>query len=91
MDAYCGIPTPTLVYAGPSSREDFDRLELPATVHDWKPDATTTLIKADGKQWERRCTSKTLGDMGSNSVTVVFQWWDHRIAPAVAQPAQASA
>ena len=78
--AFCAIPLPRLVYAGPKTREEFDRLELPETVHEWKPDSTTTLIKGDGKQWEHRCHSKTLGELGSSSITVIFQWFEYRVA-----------
>lgn len=79
-NAFCAIPLPRLVYAGPQTQEEFDRLELPETVHEWKPDATATLIKCDGKQWEHRCHSKTLGELGSNSVAVIFQWFEYRAA-----------
>lgn len=79
-NAFCAIPLPRLVYVGPQTREEFDRLELPEAVHEWKPDTATTLIKGDGKQWEHRCHSKTLGELGSSSVAVIFQWFEYRVA-----------
>lgn len=75
MQSFCGIATPTLVYAGPPTKEDFDKLACDEMVHDWKPDRTTTLLKADGLEWERRCHSKTVGGSG---VLVIFQWFDER-------------
>lgn len=75
---FCAVPLPHLVYAGPHTREEFDRLALPETVHEWKADTTFTLIKNDGQAWERRCHSKVLGDHSRDSVTVIFQWFDER-------------
>ncbi|MBB3806379.1 hypothetical protein FHR51_002531 [Xanthomonas arboricola] len=77
---FCAAPIPTLVYASPATREEFDRLPLPATQHDWKADSTLALIKGDGQQWQRRCTSKVLGEHARDSVTVIFQWFDERVA-----------
>ncbi|EWC53133.1 hypothetical protein XAR_0573 [Xanthomonas citri pv. glycines str. 8ra] len=74
------MPAPTLVYASPATREEFDRISLPATQHEWKADSTLTLIKGDGQRWQRRCTSKVLGEHARDSVTVIFQWFDERVA-----------
>lgn len=77
--AFCAIPTPRLVYASPATKEEFDRLQIQETVHDWLPCRTTALVKNDEQQWERRCHSKTLGDFG-DGVTVIFQWFDERVS-----------
>lgn len=74
-NSFCGIPTPTLVYAGPQTKAEFDALALPGDVHDWKPDEVQTLIRNDGRQWEHRCHSKVLE---ANGVMVIFQWFDRR-------------
>lgn len=78
--SFCTIPLPQLVYASPRTREEFDRLELPETVHEWVPDKTTTIIEGDGNQWEHRCHSKHLGELGTTSVSVIFQWFEYRVA-----------
>lgn len=70
----CCVATPTLVYAWPASRTEFDKIAIPETVHAWKPCSTTTLVKNDGRQWERRVHSKTV----NGPVMVVFQWFDER-------------
>lgn len=89
-NSFCAIPLPQLVYAGPRTREEFDLLELPETVHDWKPDPTTTLLKGDGKLWEHRCHSKALGELGGpGAVEVIFQWFEYRVAEP--EPSQAAA
>lgn len=86
MRSFCAIPTPRLVYAGPQTREEFDRLELPEQVHEWKADPTTTLLKNDGQQWEHRCHSKTLGEFGTPGVVaVIFQWFEYRVAEGGAE------
>lgn len=88
QDAFCGVPLPNLVYIGPGTREEFDRINLPATVHGWLPDDFHTRMQRDGRAYERRCTSKTLGELGNrDGVAVIFQWFDFRVAespPAVA-------
>jgi hypothetical protein len=81
--SFCAVPTPTIVYASPSTREEFDRLSLPMNVHAWTPCEMTTLIKADGHQWERQCHSKSLGSFAPDEVTVIFQWFDYRVATEV--------
>ena len=78
--SFCGIPLPRLVYASPQTREEFDRIELPEHVHEWQADPTETLLKGDGRQWEHRCYSKVLGELGSAGVTVIFQWFEYRVA-----------
>lgn len=77
-NSFCAVPLPNLVCAGPRTREEFDRLELPETVHEWSPDKVRTLIQNDGQEWERRCYSKAFGDYRKNGVMVVFQWFDYR-------------
>lgn len=83
--SFCGVPTPGLVYAGPRTKEEFDRIDLPETVHDWQPDKFETIRHDDGHQYERRCHSKVLGELGHGSVQVIFQWFDIRVA-GEAQP-----
>lgn len=82
---FCAIPSPSTVYAAPSTRAEFDRLALPEIVHDWRVDSVTTLLEDDGRTWERRCHSKVLGDHSPGSLTVIFQWFDQRPAKANAQ------
>jgi len=77
--SFCSVPLPRTVYAGPRSKEEFDRIDLPETIHEWKPDTTETLIRNDGKQYEQRCHSKCLGELGSSSVAVIFQWFERRV------------
>lgn len=76
MASGCSIPMPTLVYAWPKKAE-FDLLAVPEIIHEWKPCRSTTVLKADGQEWERRCHSKTVED---GEVTVIFQWFDERHA-----------
>lgn len=76
--SFCAVPAAQYVYAGPATREEFDLIALPETVHDWKLCRTTTLIKNDGQQWERRCHAKQLGEPGSGRVNVIFQWFEER-------------
>jgi hypothetical protein len=84
--SFCAVPTSGAVFAGPRTKEEFDSIPLPETVHDWKPDKTETLLRNDGQQYERRCHSKMLGEPGTGSVYVIFQWFDVRIAGSEAQP-----
>ncbi|NIK50298.1 hypothetical protein [Xanthomonas arboricola] len=88
---FCAVPTPTLVYASPATREEFDRIQLPATQYDWQADETTTLIKADGQKWQRRGTVKVLNDHAPGLVTVIFQWFDRRVAAEEAALLKANA
>lgn len=84
--SFCAVPLPHLVYASPASREEFDRLDLPASAPgNWKADTTLDLIKGDGQHWERRCTVKALESAG---LSVIFQWWEERViqgAPLAAE------
>lgn len=82
--AFCGVPTPSgkTVYAGPATREEFDRLPLTAQQFEWTPCRTTTVIKNDGRQWERRITAKALDD-AATGISIIFQWCDYRPAPCV--------
>jgi len=72
------VALPTLVYAWPKTKEDFDMIATPETIHDWEPCSTTTLLKGDGQKWERRCHSKSVGGDKPGDVMVVFQWFDER-------------
>ncbi len=87
---FCGVPTPTgkLIYAGPTTREEFDRIPLPATQSDWKLNSTATALKGDGRQWERRVTAKSLED-ANTGITVIFQWIEDRPVEQAAVPAEA--
>lgn len=73
----CAIATPTLVYAWPKSRSEFDRLQLPLKTYPWQHCDIVTLCKRDGQQWETQMNAKTIE---ANGVTVVFQWRDERPA-----------
>ncbi len=75
MSSGCSIALPTVVYAWTATKEEFDKLALSETLHDWKSDKTTTVLKGDGQEWERRCHSKTVEGSG---VLVIFQWFDER-------------
>lgn len=70
----CSVATPTIVYAWPT-KDEFDKLAVEERIHEWKPDRTETVFKNDGKEWERRCHSKTVDGAG---VMVIFQWFDER-------------
>lgn len=86
--SFCSIPIPTTVFAGPRTREEFDALAVEATVHDWRPCSTTTLLRHDGQQWERRCTSKLIE---AGNIRVVIQWFDERPATEAAAQIEAAA
>lgn len=81
-DAFCAVMSGHLIYAGTATREEFDLIFLPEKIHDWQPDSTTTFLKNDGQQWESRCHSKMLGNFSASDMTVVFQWFDRRVAEA---------
>lgn len=81
--SFCAVPLESLVYAGPRTRAEFDRLPLPELVGEWRLNNATTLIKGDGQQWETLSRSKSLT---ANGITVIFQWRDER---PVAQQAAA--
>ncbi|ODT97336.1 MAG: hypothetical protein ABS82_01155 [Rhodanobacter sp. SCN 67-45] len=83
---FCAVPAPGLVYAGPRTKEEFDLIRLPETVHDWQADQVETLLHADGAQYERRCHSKVLGDHAPDGVTVIFQWFDFRVVASGVEP-----
>ena len=74
----CRVASQSLVYVWPR-RADFERIALTEIVDDWKTCRTTTLMRNDGQQWERRCHSKP---MDNGAVTVFFQVFDER--PVVA-------
>lgn len=76
--SFCGVPTPGLVYVGPATREEFDLIDLPETVHPWIFDNTETLFRNDGTEWQRRCRSKCLGELGVDPICVIFQWFEAR-------------
>lgn len=81
--SFCSVLTPGIVYAGPATKEEFDRIPLPEMVHDWKPSKVETLLRADGSQYEHRCHSKALGDYRPDSITVIFQWFEYRVTGEV--------
>lgn len=74
MATGCSVVTPTIVYAWPT-KDEFDKLAIPAMIHDWKPDRTTTLLRSDRQEWERQCHSKMIQ---ADGVKVIFQWFDER-------------
>lgn len=80
--AFCGVPTPTgkLIYAGPHTRSEFDRIPLPAHEYEWVACTTQTIIQNDGRQWQRRVTAKSLDD-AATGISVIFQWVDYRPTP----------
>lgn len=56
---------------------------LPETVHDWRPGKTETVIKNDGRRYERRCHSKMLSNLDRESVAVIFQNYRADIATLI--------
>lgn len=81
MISGCSVATPTLIYAWPATKEEFDRIAIAEMVHEWRPCRTTTVLKDDGQEWERRCHSKAIGDVVSEPVSVIFQWFEERPVP----------
>ncbi|MGE7136183.1 hypothetical protein ACQKIE_00965 [Luteibacter sp. NPDC031894] len=81
-NSWCGSPLDSgrIVYAGFATKAEFDTLPRPEQVGPWTPCKTTTVIKHDGQEWERRCHSKVTGNYGADEVTVIFQWFDERVA-----------
>ena len=77
---------PRLVYIGLKTKAEFDALELPAHVGEWKADKVETLIrkhKGDARAWESRCTFKSI----DSPIIVTFQWWEQRaVEPCNADP-----
>ncbi|MHB1057279.1 MAG: hypothetical protein ACYC0F_05285 [Rhodanobacter sp.] len=88
MASFCNVLTPDLVYAGPRTREEFDAIPLPEMVHPWQRSKVETLLRADGMQYESCCHSKTLGEFGSDTVTVIFQWFEYRAAASAPMEAE---
>ncbi|UPG86822.1 hypothetical protein L2Y94_05565 [Luteibacter aegosomatis] len=80
--SWCGSPMDSgrIVYAGFATKAEFDLLSSAERVGEWAACKTTTLLRNDGNQWERRCHSKVVGSYGADEVTVIFQWWDERVA-----------
>lgn len=77
--SFCSVPTPSTIYAGPSTKEEFDRIPLPVRVHDWCPDQITTVIQNDGQMWESCCHSKFMdGSQNGTGFNVIFQWFERR-------------
>jgi len=78
------VVTPTLCVVWPK-RAHFEKLQTEETLHEWKPCESTTVIKNDGRQWERRIRSKWVqqGDL-----KVIFQLFEER--PVEAQREQAA-
>ncbi|QSR16036.1 hypothetical protein [Novosphingobium sp. KA1] len=79
---FCGVSTPTLIYAGPGTREEFDQIALPERVAAWRDDEATTLFKNDGQQWQIQMHSKMLCGDTSDAVIVIFQWPEYRAIEA---------
>ncbi len=76
----CRVPLATTAFVWPT-KADFDRLDVPEKVFDWGHCDTTTLLKRDGRQWERRCHAKTVED---GKVSVIFQWFEERVSGGTA-------
>jgi len=76
--SFCSVLSETTVFAGPRTKEEFDRIALPEMVHEWKPDKIETLLRADGSEYEQRCHSKQLGNYAEGTITVIFQWFESR-------------
>lgn len=89
-NSFCVVATPTLIYAGPQSAEEFERIALPENVPgDWEPDPVAALVECDGRAHQRRVRSKTLGELGGGQgPVVVLQYWERRVVEAAA-PAKA--
>lgn len=84
--SFCGVPIPEAIYAGPRTRAEFDRIPLPENVFEWSEDSTATLLRNDGRRWERRCRAKHLASVRP-APDVIFQWFDERpIAAPGGQP-----
>lgn len=83
--SWCSVALPDCIFAGPNSKAEFDKINLQATIHGWKPAETETVLRNDGRTYEGRCHSKAIEQDG---VTVVFQWFEYRVAEA-AQTASA--
>jgi hypothetical protein len=79
----CSVASPTVVYASPATKEDFDKLALEELIHDWRPSSAETVLQNDGQEWEIRCHSKTVEASG---VLVIFQWFDARPIKSAEQP-----
>jgi hypothetical protein len=80
----CFVALPTVVYASPETKEDFDKIALEEHIHDWRPSSATTVLQNDGQEWEIRCHSKTVEASG---VLAIFQWFDERPVGSAEQPA----
>lgn len=76
--SYCSVPLPGLAFVCPSTRAEFDRIPLPATVHEWRASSTETVLRNDGCEYEQQCTAKTLADGRRGGIEVVFQWFEYR-------------
>lgn len=83
--AFAAARGPRLVFVGLKTWAEFDGLDLPAHIHDWKHDKVETLLRkhqGDGRNWESRCISKAI----EQPICVVFQFWEHRPEPSNADP-----
>lgn len=58
---YVGVTTPTLIYVGVKSREDFDKIAAP--LHD------------AGENERGHVLVKRVGDLDGRNVTIIFQHW----------------
>lgn len=74
MASGVSVASSGLVYVWPSTKEDFEKIDIKESVFDWMECSTTTLLKGDGKKWERQCRAK----IQKGHVDVIFQWFDER-------------
>lgn len=85
---FCSIPTTDIVYVSPGTVEEFERLALPEfAIGEWRSDKIRSLCDDEGRSWESRCRSKSIGDFSPGTVTVIFQWWEYREAIAAVESA----
>ncbi|WP_395391429.1 hypothetical protein WBP07_12510 [Novosphingobium sp. BL-8A] len=82
---FCAVSSPTLIYAAPRTKEEFDQISLPEQVFEWKDDEAATLVGNDGQQWQTRIHAKMLGDGDSAAVMVIFQWVEYRAVEVAEQ------
>ncbi|MDA3922730.1 MAG: hypothetical protein PF501_18940 [Salinisphaera sp.] len=81
VDGCCVTAFGQLAYVWPRTWGAFDAIPLEKRIGNWENDPASTICKDDGREWQKRCHSKTLGNFAAGSVTVIFQWFEPRIAP----------
>lgn len=77
--SWCRAALPHWIFAGPASKAEFDKIQLPVLVGEWQADRTETAIRNDGNQYEHQCHCKVARD-ATAGVEVIFQWFEYRIA-----------